>query len=48
MEFKYMLVGNEFYGDQEVFEQKKVSSEPEGADWSCKNYKKVMSGENNV
>lgn len=31
MEFKYMLVGNEFYGDQEVFEQKKVSQEAEGA-----------------
>lgn len=25
MEFRYMLIGNEFYGDEDVFEQKKVA-----------------------
>jgi magnesium-transporting ATPase (P-type) len=48
MEFKYMLVGNEFYGDQDVFEQKKVSQEEEGAKWSCQNYNKVISEDNNA
>jgi phospholipid-transporting ATPase len=48
MEFKYMLVGNEFYGDQDVFEQKKVSKEEEGAKWSCKNYDGVINGNANA
>lgn len=70
MEFKYMLVGTEFYGDQKEFEKmpseegedenqtlqrrstmleegKAENGDAEPGKWSCVNYSKVLSGENN-
>jgi phospholipid-transporting ATPase len=48
MEFKYMIVGDQFYGDVDVFEQKASKGAQEGTKWTCPNYDKVMSGSDNA
>ena len=58
MEFKYMMVGTQFYGDRAVFEQSgneqgetedpKVDKNEETTQWSCKNYDDVMNETKNT
>lgn len=54
MEFKYMLVGTSFYGDQSKFEQEapeepgdSVPEQISTSGWSCKNYDALMDGSKN-
>ena len=46
MDFKYMLIGNEFYGDEDVFEQTKVAEAQDK--WQCPKYDGVMNGTKNA